>query len=146
MIFRAFHGTSSDRAVRILREGFRLDAGHLHDPGDFGRAVYLTTAYARARALGPAVLTVELDLHNPVDLSDEEAYALVIDKLGFDTIHGRSHAGGRMEAARLAREHFLGVGHDALLSRRNAPGGGEVEVAVYDLHSIRSVTARRAAV
>ena len=138
-MFTAFHATDMARASMILREGFRLDVAHRSDPGDFGAAVYFTTSLERARALGKVILTVDLDLRSPVNLTDSDAYELVIDKLGFDTIHGRNHPGGRPEAARLAREHFLSKGNDALVSRREVCGEQEMEIAVYDLKAIRRV-------
>ena len=138
-MFTVFHATDMARASLILREGFRLDAEHRSDPGDFGLAAYFTTSLERARAIGQVILTVDLELRSPIDLTDEDAYALVIDKLGFDTIHGRGHPGGRPEAARLAREHFLSQGNDALVSRREVCGERETEIAVYDLKAIRRV-------
>lgn len=139
MKFKAYHATDAVRASLILKEGFRLDVEHRSDPGDFGQAVYLTTSLARARAIGRVILVVELDLNSPLELSDSDAYALVIDKLGFDTIHGKSHPGGRPEACRKVREHFLAEGHDALISRRKAPGEMEMEIAVYDLKAVKQV-------
>jgi hypothetical protein len=47
----AYHATDMKNASLILREGFRLDAEHRLDPGDFGQAVYLTTSLARAQAI-----------------------------------------------------------------------------------------------
>lgn len=139
MKLTAYHATDMANASMILRGGFRLDVNHKHDPGDFGQAVYLTTSLARARAIGKVILTVELDLNSPLELSDSDAYALVIDKLGFDTIHGKNHPGGRHEAAEKAREHFLADGHDALISCRNVPCEEEMEIAVYDLKAIKRV-------
>lgn len=132
----AYHATDMASASMIMREGFRLDVSHKHDPGDFGQAIYFTTSLARARAIGKALLVVELDLKSPLELSDKAAYTLVIDVLGFDTIHGKNHPGGRHEAAQKAREHFLADGHDALISRR---GADDLEIAVYDLKSIGRV-------
>lgn len=133
MKLTAYHATDMARASLILREGFRLDVEHRSDPGDFGQAIYFTTSLARARAIGKALLVVELDLKSPLELTDTAAYTLVIDVLGFDTIHGKSHPGGRHEAAEKAREHFLADGHDALVSRR---GAEDLEIAVYDLKAI----------
>jgi hypothetical protein len=133
----AYHATDMSRASMILREGFRLDVSHKHDPGDFGQAIYLTTSLPRARAIGKVILTVDLELKSPLELSDKAAYALVIDVLGFDTIHGKSHLGGRHEAAEKAREHFLADGHDALISKR---GVDDLEIAVYDLKAIKRVS------
>jgi hypothetical protein len=132
----AYHATDMKNASLILREGFRLDADHRSDPGDFGQAIYLTTSIARAQAIGKAILTVDVELTSPLDLDSEAAYVLVIDVLGFDTIHGKNHPGGRHEAAQKAREHFLADGHDALVSRR---GGDDLEIAIYDLKAIRRV-------
>ena len=139
MKLTVYHATDAQRASMILREGFRLDVNRRTDPGDFGLAAYFTNQFSRAKAMGRVVLTADLELRNPIQLKDSEAYELVIDKLGFDTVHGRSHPGGRQEAAKLAREYFLGKGHDALLSTRSALGEVETEAAVYDLNSIRNV-------
>lgn len=131
-----YHATRPDRAAQIVAEGFRLDVAHKSDPGDFGEAVYFTTCMSRAKAIGRAILEVELELANPVQLPQSEAYALVIDKLGFDTIHGHGDADERTAEAKKARAHFLGLGHDALVSDR---GEGDLEIAVYDLKAIRKV-------
>lgn len=139
MRITAYHATSMANASMILREGFRLDVEHRSDPGDFGQAVYLTTSMARARAIGAVILTVDLELKSPLELSDKAAYSLVIDVLGFDTIHGKNHPGGRHEAAEKAREHFLADGHDALISCRSVPCEEEKEIAVYDLKAIKKV-------
>lgn len=133
MKLTAYHATSMSNASMILREGFRLDVERRSDPGDLGQAIYLMTSMARAKTVGDAILTVELELRSPLELTDKAAYALVIDVLGFDTIHGKSHPGGRHEAAEKAREHFLADGHDALVSRR---GAEDLEIAVYDLKAI----------
>lgn len=132
----AYHATRPDRAAKIASEGFRLDVAHKSDPGDFGEAIYFTTCMSRAKAIGRAILEVELELANPVQLPQSEAYALVIDKLGFDTIHGHGVAGASVAEAKKARAHFLGLGHDALVSDR---GDGDLEIAVYDLKVIRKV-------
>ena len=139
----AYHATTSDRAQNILFEGFRLDVSHKSDSGDFGEAVYFTTCMARAKAIGRAILEVQLELRNPVTLPQSEAYALVIDKLGFDTIHGHGVAGASLVEAKKARAHFLALGHDALVSKR---GQRDLEIAVYDLTAIRRVHVRKAAV
>lgn len=139
----AYHATTTDRAARILAEGFRLDVEHKNDSGDFGEAIYFTTLLARAKALGRAILEVELELRNPIELPQSEAYALVIDKLGFDTIHGHGVAGASREEARKARAHFLAQGHDAMVSNR---GRRDLEIAVYDLAAIRRTVIRRTAV
>jgi hypothetical protein len=135
----AYHATDMVKASNILRQGFRLDVANRSDPGDFGQAVYLTTSMARAKAIGKAILTVDLELQSPLELTDAAAYALVIDVLGFDTIHGKSHPGGRHEAAKKAREHFLAQGHDAMISRRAVREEAEMEIAVYDLKAIKRV-------
>ena len=139
----AYHATTTDRAARILVEGFRLDVKHKSDSGDFGEAVYFTTCMARAKAIGRAILEVELELKNPIELPQSEAYALVIDKLGFDTIHGHGVAGASLQEAKKARAYFLAQGHDAMVSRR---GRRDLEIAVYDLSAIRQTVIRRAAV
>lgn len=139
----AYHATTSERAARILAEGFRLDVGHKSDSGDFGEAVYFTTCMARAKAIGRAILEVELELRNPIELPQSKAYALVIDELGFDTIHGHGVAGASLEEAKKARAHFLAAGHDAMVSNRSRR---DLEIAVYDLSSIRQIRIRRAAV
>jgi hypothetical protein len=137
MTLKAYHATTQDRALRILSEGFRLDAGGKSDSGDLGEAVYFTTCMARAKAIGRAILEVVLELSNPVELPQSEAYALVIDELGFDTIHGHGVAGASLEEAKKARVHFLAAGHDALVSKR---GPRDLEVAVYDLKAIKRVS------
>lgn len=134
---RVFHGTTPQAAAAILRDGFRLDAADRRDPGDLGEAVYLTTSRARAEACGRAVLEVTLELKRPLKLSHAAAYALVIDELGFDTIHGYGSRARRVKDAQEARRHFLEEGHDALLAERD----GETEVAVYDLGAIKIVKA-----
>lgn len=136
MRIMAYHATRPDRAAQIVIEGFRLDVAHKSDSGDFGEAVYFTTCMSRAKAIGRAILEVELELVNPVRLSQSETYALVIDKLGFDTIHGHGVCGANVAEAKKARAHFLGLGHDALVSDR---GDGDLEIAVYDLKAIRKV-------
>lgn len=139
----AYHATTPDRAAKIIVEGFRLDVEHKSDPGDFGEAVYFTTCMSRAKAIGRAILEVELELVNPIELSQSAAYALVIDKLGFDTIHGHGADGARTEEAKKARAHFLGLGHDALISSR---GRRDLEIAVYDLKAIRRTLVRKIAI
>ena len=139
----AYHATTPDRAARILTEGFRFDVEHKSDAGDFGEAIYFTTCMSRAKAIGRAILEVELELANPIELPQSEAYALVIDKLGFDTIHGHGVAGASILEAKKARAHFLDLGHDALVSKR---GRKDLEIAVYDLKAIRRTIIRRAAV
>jgi len=139
----AYHATTPDRAAKIIVEGFRLDVEHKSDPGDFGEAVYFTTCMSRAKAIGRAILEVELELANPIELSQSEAYALVIDKLGFDTIHGHGVDGARIEEAKKARAHFLELGNDALVSKR---GPRDLEIAVYDLKAILKMVVRRMAV
>jgi hypothetical protein len=98
---------------------------------------------ARARAIGRTILEVHLELSNPIELPQSEAYALVIDKLGFDTIHGHGVAGASILEAKKARTHFLALGHDALVSNR---GRRDLEIAVYDLKAILQVVVRKAAV
>lgn len=139
----AYHATTPDRAAKIITEGFRLDVEHKTDAGDFGEAIYFTTCMSRARAIGRAILEVELELVNPIELSQSAAYALVIDKLGFDTIHGHGIDGAREEQAKKARAHFLALGHDALVSNR---GRRDLEIAVYDLKAIRQVMVRKIAI
>jgi len=139
----AYHATTTDRAARILTEGFRFDVEHKSDAGDFGEAIYFTTCMARARAIGRAILEVHLELSNPIELPQSEAYALVIDKLGFDTIHGHGVAGASILEAKKARAHFLALGNDALVSSR---GRRDLEIAVYDLKAILQVVVRKAAV
>lgn len=139
----AYHATTTDRAARILVEGFRLDVSQKSDAGDLGEAVYFTTCLARAKAIGRAILEVELELRNPIELPQSEAYALVIDKLGFDTIHGHGVAGANLGEAKKARTHFLAAGHDAMVSNR---GRRDLEIAVYDLSSIKQIQVRRAAI
>lgn len=129
----AFHATSMESAERILKKGFRLDVPHVSDPGDFGLGIYFTTNIHRARAIGRVILEVELRLVNPLRLSQKEAYRLVIDELGFDTIHGHGCPEKRAEEARKAREWFLEHGHDALISVRSSK---DFEIAVYSLVSI----------
>jgi len=125
--------------VAILQEGFRLDVRHASDPGDFGLGVYFTTSIHRARAIGRVILEVFLDLENPLELSEEAAYALVLDKLGFDTIHGHGVPALRVREARKARDWFLGRGHDTLIVKKQS---GDLEVVVYDLTSIGPVTVK----
>lgn len=132
----AYHATRPDSAAKIVAQGFRLDVGHKSDSGDFGEAIYFTTCMSRAKAIGRAILEVDLELVNPVQLPQSEAYALVIDQLGFDTIHGHGVAGASMTEAKKARAHFLGLGHDALVSDR---GEGDLEIAVYDLKAIKGM-------
>lgn len=140
---KVFHATTQDRAARILIEGFRLDVSQKSDSGDFGEAVYFTTCMARAKAIGRVILEVELELENPITLPQSDAYALVIDRLGFDTIHGHGVFGASLEEARKARAHFLSIGHDALISKR---GPRDLEIAVYDLKVIRRILVKRIAV
>jgi hypothetical protein len=136
---KAFHATDAASAEQILREGFRLDVLHKSDPGDFGLAAYFTTYIHRARAIGRVILEVVLDLVNPLVLPEEDAYRLILDDLGFDTILGHGDPERRIKEARKAREWFLKEGHDALVSVR---GPKDLEVAVYDLSRIRSVQLR----
>jgi len=139
----AYHATKPDWAAKIIAEGFRLDVPHKSDSGDFGEAIYFTTCMSRAKAIGRAILEVHLELENPIQLPQSEAYALVIDKLGFDTIHGHGVAGASLAEAKKARAHFLKLGHDAMISKR---GPKDLEIAVYDLRAIRRVLARKMAV
>jgi hypothetical protein len=139
----AYHATRPDFAAKIIAEGFRLDVDHKSDSGDFGEAIYFTTLMARAKAIGRAILEVQLELENPIKLSQSEAYAFVIDKLGFDTIHGHGVAGASVGEAKKARSHFLALGHDALVSRR---GPRDLEIAVYDLKAIRRTLVRKMAI
>ncbi len=136
MTVAAYHATDPARVPAILDDGFRLDAPVRSDPGDFGRAVYFTTHAIRARAIGRAVLKAVLVLESPLRLSASDAYALVIDRFGFDTIHGHGDPASRHGEAERARAHFVGLGHDALVVEQ---GFMDYEIALYVPERVRHV-------
>jgi hypothetical protein len=71
-----YHG--SDAAADICLTGFDIDRAGKHDPGDFGKGIYLHTSKHFSKMYGKNVFEVVADLKNPLVLDFErrrdEAY------------------------------------------------------------------------
>jgi len=85
------------------------------DPGDFGRGIYYTTNKSMARAYGidKKIETIKLELKNPLQLTEEEAYDLAekYNTLG----HGVDEATRIKNAERMTKD-LLAQGYDGIIS------------------------------
>ncbi len=125
---RAYHATSKENAVKILAEGFDLNAKRTADPGDFGWGFYSTCYLPRARGIGGIVLTVDVPLIRPLRFQTmADAYAWLDTKqevMGGDTVRG--HTEERIACSKKLREHCLEQGIDGLIIDDRGHRGYEV--------------------
>lgn len=66
-----YHGT--DAAADICLTGFDIDRAGRHDPGDFGKGIYLHTSESFSKMYGRNVFKVVADLKNPLVLDFEKS-------------------------------------------------------------------------
>jgi len=114
-----YHGTKVANAVKILSEGFKLDARLKRDLGDLGRGIYLYPKKWLAKMLNECVLEVVVDVSNFLKLEPPRLYEVIGElrrKFGC-TICGKSGKiwKERVEASWKWREHFLKSGYKGLL-------------------------------
>lgn len=112
---------TAHRGVGLKRPGKE----YASDAGDFGRGIYYTTSKARARVYSAdkKIETFELELKNPLQLSEEEAYKLAekYNTLG----HGVDEKTRLKNAERMTRE-LLDQGHDGLIATSERIGTKEI--------------------
>ena len=138
-----YHGTKVLNAVKILSEGFKLDARLNRDPGDLGRGIYLYPKKRLAKMLNECVLEVVVDVSNFLKLEPPRLYEVIGElrrKFGC-TIRGNSGKNvwkERVEASWKWREHFLKSGYKGLLVVGWDTGRKDgYEMVVFDTSTIK---------
>lgn len=148
---RLYHGTSYASAERILAEGVSFSVTRRSDPGDLGWGFYLTGSKERAKAYGPAVISLEIDTSSlarvdnpyfvdkgqPIDpVSDSERlffrHAFSDDGQRMLTVQG--HESERVAAAKAVRKAFLEAGYQGIVSRYQG-----VEVVLFTSEPIGAI-------
>ena len=83
---RAFHGTTPENKVNILKEGFRFDTV-LQQGKLFGDAIYFTTRRERAMDFGIAIIEVEINTNNFMFICNKVEYDDFFNKFVQEALH-----------------------------------------------------------
>ncbi|WP_339820683.1 hypothetical protein MKZ15_06205 [Paenibacillus sp. FSL R7-0216] len=117
---RLFHGTSSDNAASIIKQGFSLD---YLTKGSLGKAIYLSRDFDKCAEYGRHILAVEVD----------EKCILKDDFLSVSTFTPSTESSHDYTFRSKFKEYTLSKGFKGLeLNEFN-------EIAIYDLSCILSV-------
>jgi hypothetical protein len=128
MRFTGLHRKVTTVGIKVYRGIGRSRGDFASDPGDLGRGVYYSTAYARAKCYASAGLeTKVITFKNPLILLVEEAYELS-DKYGGTCFQGLS-VEQKLKNAEAMTLDLLSKGYDGLLSCNERMG--EIEVVDF---------------
>lgn len=82
----AYHGTTQENKVNILKEGFRFDT-EIKQGKLFGDAIYFTTRKKRAEDYGLAIIEVEIDVENIMFFEFKDEYDDFFESFVEEVLH-----------------------------------------------------------